>query len=134
MSYNGAAYILRFNEEGNMAKWEMHKRIGIKQAIWWKLVPGVEVRLPWPSGWVVLHEDADGGKVSVDSADPNDHYRPWLEKNIGRQGWDWEWKHIITDTMVTPGYENETQARDQVLIKIRNKHKEAAVLLKLKYS
>jgi len=26
------------------------------------------------------------------SADPNDHYRPWMEANVGRQGWDWNWR------------------------------------------
>jgi len=23
--------------------------------------------------------------------EPNEHYRPWMEKNIGRQGIDWDW-------------------------------------------
>jgi hypothetical protein len=23
--------------------------------------------------------------------DPNDHYRPWMEKHIGVQGADWDW-------------------------------------------
>lgn len=23
--------------------------------------------------------------------EPNEHYRPWLEKNIGRQGIEWQW-------------------------------------------
>ena len=55
-------------------------------------MPGKEVTVRWPVGWVVLHEDPDGSAVSVDSADPNDHYRPWLEQNVGRQGWDWDWK------------------------------------------
>lgn len=133
MSFNGAAFLRPMNEI-DMAKWELNKRTGLKQALWWAAVPGVEITLPWPTGWVVLHEDPDGSKVSVESADPNDHYRPWLEKNIGKQGWDWEWKHIITDTMITPGYEQEMTAKDRVLIKIRNKHKEAAMVMKLLYS
>ena len=28
---------------------------------------------------------------SVESADPNDHYRPWLELNVGKQGREWDW-------------------------------------------
>ena len=133
MSFNGAAFLRPMNKI-DMAKWELNKRTGLKQALWWATVPGVEITLPWPTGWVVLHEDPDGSKVSTESADPNDHYRPWLEKNIGKQGWDWEWKHIITDTMITPGYEQEMTAKDRVLIKIRNKHKEAAMVMKLLYS
>ena len=58
---------------------------------YWRFVPGEVVTVKWPTGWVVLHE-ADGHKISVDSADPNDHYRPWLEKNVGRQGIDWNWR------------------------------------------
>ena len=27
----------------------------------------------------------------LESADPNDHYRPWLEENVGKQGVDWDW-------------------------------------------
>jgi hypothetical protein len=23
--------------------------------------------------------------------EPNEHYRPWLEKNVGAQGIDWQW-------------------------------------------
>ena len=133
MSFNGAAFLRPMNEI-DMAKWELNKRTGLRQALWWATVPGVEITLPWPTGWVVLHEDPDGSKVSAESADPNDHYRPWLEKNIGKQGWDWEWKHIITDTMIAPGYEQEMTAKDRVLIKIRNKHKEAAMVMKLLYS
>jgi hypothetical protein len=137
MSYNGAAYILKmagWATEGAMAQWELHKRFGLKQSLWWKFMPGVEVELPWPTGWVVLHENPDGSRVSTESADPNDHYRPWLEKNIGKQGWDWEWKHIMTDTMISPGYEDQAKLKDRVVVKIRNKHKEAAIMLKLKYT
>lgn len=25
-------------------------------------------------------------------AEPNEHYRPWLEANIGQQGVDWDWE------------------------------------------
>lgn len=64
----------------------------LKERFYWKFVPGEVIAVKWPSGWVVLHEDADGGKVSTESADPNDHYRPWLEKNVGRQGIDWQWR------------------------------------------
>jgi hypothetical protein len=59
--------------------------------IWWKLVPGTIVKVKWPKGWVVLHEAPDGSCVSTESADPNDHYRPWMEANVGRQNWDWSW-------------------------------------------
>lgn len=59
--------------------------------LWWKLIPGETVKVKWPIGWVVLKEDSVGGMTQVESADPNDHYRPWMEKHVGRQGWDWDW-------------------------------------------
>lgn len=68
--------------------------------LWWKYVPGVKVKLRWPTGDVVVdHNDPRwrdwGGAVWVNlgfSADPNDHYRHWIEKHIGRQGWHWNWR------------------------------------------
>ena len=62
----------------------------------------------WPSGTIVAGpgpEDprwADLGGASYiafESADPNDHYRPWLEKNVGRQGRDWDWYMGNTDVV-----------------------------------
>lgn len=29
-----------------------------------------------------------------DDPEPNDHYRPWLEENVGKQGVMWNWKVI----------------------------------------
>lgn len=54
-------------------------------------MPGVEFKVKWPRGWILLHEMPDGSRVSTESADPNDHYRPQLEKLVGRQGWNWNW-------------------------------------------
>ena len=72
---------------GNRSSW-----VVLTEWIWWKIIPGQFVTVKWPTGWVVLHEDPDGSKVSTDSADPNDHYRPWLEKAVGLQGIDWQWR------------------------------------------
>ena len=38
-------------------------------------MPSVTINVKWP--------------VDEVSADPNDHYRPWLQEHVGRQGWDW---------------------------------------------
>jgi len=133
MNYHPAPWVGPDTME-RMAKWEMKKRFGLPEELWWKLASGPEIAVKWPSGWVVLHEDSDGSKVSAESADPNDHYRPWLEKNVGRQGWDWNWRHQIVDTMITVGYEEQMMAKDRVVIKFRKKHKEAALMAKLLWS
>ena len=65
--------------------------LNILQKLWWRFVPGVVVNVKWPKGWVVLHEAPDGSCVSTESADPNDHYRPWMEQHVGRQGIHWNW-------------------------------------------
>lgn len=83
-----------------MAKWEIHRRFGFVDALWWRWMPGTEVTVKWPVGEIVVdHNDPRwidiGGAVTVSlgtSADPNDHYRMWLEQHVGRQGWDWNWK------------------------------------------
>lgn len=108
--------------------------------LWWKLIPGVIVKVKWPSGEIIAgpalqcivwpgSEDprwrdwGDTAYVRFDSSDPNDHYRPWLEKNIGRQGWDWDW--ALTDDDMT---------KNQVTIRIRRKHRHYVPLLALKWS
>lgn len=52
----------------------------ILKDLWWYLVPGQIVTVPWPNGW-----------TESDHLGPNDHWRPWLESKVGRQGWDWDW-------------------------------------------
>lgn len=62
--------------------------------IWWRCMPGEVITVKWPSGNIVVDHNHPlwqdmGGAVCVDlgfSSDPNDHYRPWLEQNVGRQG------------------------------------------------
>lgn len=57
--------------------------------LWWKFLPGKTIFLPWPNGYanVILYDK----NSLIQSSDPNDHYRPWLEENVGRQGIDWDW-------------------------------------------
>ena len=67
------------------------------EKIWWKLVPYVEISVKWPKGNIVVGYsdprwyDVGATWVEIESADPNDHYRPFMEEWIGKQGWDWSW-------------------------------------------
>ena len=107
--------------------WRQNYRIpcglNIREKLWWRFMPGVIINVRWPRGWVVLYEDADGGQTSVDSADPNDHYRPWMEKHVGRQGWDWNW-----------GMGGSDATEDRLTIKIRQKYAEHATIAALKWA
>lgn len=90
--------------------WHNH---GVKVALalinllWWKFMPGSTIKVKWPTGNIIVdHNDSRwqdmGGAVWVDlgfSSDPNDHYRPWMEKNVGRQGWDWDWSMFDEDVV-----------------------------------
>lgn len=105
--------------------------------MWWKLVPGVNITLPWPRGPVEVgpnHRLWDGvmsGELRqvVESADPNDHYRPWLEKHVGRQYWDWDWQWA--QASYYPGRYGARVLHDSVLIKVRRRYRAQAAEMKL---
>lgn len=97
--------------------------LNIVEQLWWRFMPGVVINVKWPKGYVVLHESPDGSMVSTESADPNDHYRPWMEEHVGRQGWDWNW-----------GMANNDVSENRLTIKIRQKYKECAIIAKLQWS
>jgi hypothetical protein len=43
--------------------------------------------------------------------DPNERYRDWLEKNIGKQGVNWEWDILVNDIdMVIIAFIDESHA------------------------
>lgn len=84
-----------------------------------------EVEVRWPVGWAILHDDGNGGITSTESADPNDHYRPWLEANVGKQGSDWQWRI---------GTISRDAGHDTVCIKLRKKHEHFASVIALKWA
>ena len=93
-------------------------------------MPGVVVNVRWPRGQVKVGPSHRDGYSEygpefeyVDSADPNDHYRPWLEQHVGRQGWDWNW-----------GMGNRDATDNRLTIKIRQKHAKYATLAVIKWS
>lgn len=126
-----------------MAKWEIKNLfrlpsgrylpcgLNIWQKLWWRFVPGPVISVQWPAGNIVVdHEDPRwvdiGGAVWVDlgfSSDPNDHYRWWLEKHVGRQGWDWNW-----------GMANDDAAQNRLTIKIRQKKAAYATIAAMLWS
>ena len=97
--------------------------LNILQKLWWRFVPGVVVYVKWPKGWVVLHEAPDGSCVSTESADPIDHYRPWMEQHVGRQGWDWNW-----------GLADRDASDNRLTIKIRQKYAKYATIAAIRWS
>ena len=109
-----------------MAKWEIHYRFGIIDKLWWQLMPGTEFEVRWPTGWTEPEPAAGGGFIQFESADPNDHYRPWLEKHVGKQGWDWNWR--IGNIATTTG------ERDTIWIKIRRGRAKYATIAALRWA
>ena len=94
--------------------------LNIWQQLWWRFVPGVVINVKWPKGWVVLHAATAGSCVS---ADPNDHYRPWMEQHVGRQGWDWNW-----------GMADRDVSDNRLTIKIRQKYAKYATIAAIQWS
>ena len=111
-----------------MAKWEINYRFGLLDYLWWRFMPGVEIELPWPTGNIVVNDQDPrwcdiGGAVWVDlgfSANPNDHYRPWMEESVGRQGWDWNWR--------------EGKSIDILVIKFRKGKEKYATIAAMRWS
>ena len=92
----------------------MPSGLGFWQKLWWKFVSGPVIDIKWPSGNIVWFDMGF-------STNPNDHYRWYLEKHIGRQGWDWQWgmsKHNI----------------DYITIKVRQKYQNHAIIMSLMWS
>jgi hypothetical protein len=91
--------------------------------IYWRLVNYIELDVKWPSGVIAVSPDHPGWYdcgatwVEIKSADPNDHYRPFMEQWIGQQGWDWDWD------LVFHGRNIETQEQvGRIRIRMRRKH------------
>jgi len=104
--------------------------LNLYDKLWWRFMPGVVINVAWPVGQVKVDPDLRHGIWSgynpgdyVQSADPNDHYRPWMEQHVGKQGWDWNW-----------GLGNNDAADNRLTIKIRRKHEKYATIAALKWS
>ena len=113
-----------------------YKLYGVKVALnwynklWWRLMPGTVVKVKWPVGDVIITEDHSlwdwsigPSKYIVESADPNDHYRPWMEQNVGKQGLDWDWSMLDNDV-----------SQNTLTIKFRKGKEHWATLAALRWS
>ena len=93
--FNYKTYVVDFKYSGlGLTEWLWWK---FKEWLWWKFKTGTVISVKWPSGPVVVGPNSRNwsgmgpAQELVDSADPNDHYRPTLEKLVGKQGRDWQW-------------------------------------------
>ena len=88
-----------------MAMFEINKHAdSLSEWLFWKYGKGPTVTVKWPVGPIEEADPVDG----TISADPNDHYRPYLEKNVGRQNRDWVW-----------GLRDNNAAENRLTIKFR---------------
>jgi hypothetical protein len=107
--------------------WPAH--VDILSGIWWRFMPGVIINVRWPVGKIVVGYgdtrwyDCGATWVEVESADPNDFYRPFLEQYVGKQGWHWNW-----------GFINNDVAENRLSIKIIKSKAYYASLLALKWA
>lgn len=125
-----------------MAKWEINKLfklgpnhylpcgLNLLEKAWWRFMPGVVINVKWPVGEITVDENdprwdwtLGASLQSGTSADPNDHYRPWMEQHVGRQGWDWNW-----------GMANNDVSANRLTIKIRRKHSYYATIAALRWA
>lgn len=104
--------------------------LNLVDKLWWRFMPGVVINVKWPTGQIKVGPSHRLGWSGVgeyfeyvDSADPNDHYRPWLEEHVGKQGWNWQW-----------GMANNDAAENRLTIKIRRKYAEYATIAAMKWA
>ena len=106
--------------------------LNIKDKLWWRFVPGVVINVRWPTGVIVAgpgpedprwHDWGGAAYITFESADPNDHYRPWMEQHVGRQGWDWNW-----------GMADRDATDNRLTIKIRQKYAKYATIAAIQWS
>jgi hypothetical protein len=97
--------------------------------LWWKLMPSTTIKVAWPNGTIIgdsdpRHYDRTGAAyLTYESADPNDHYRPYMETNVGRQGWDWDWTMMDNDV-----------SKNTLTIKFRKGKEHWATMIALRWS
>ena len=101
----------------SLGEWLFWHADSLGEWLFWKYGKGPTIKVKWPVGWVLLHQNPDGSAVGTESADPNDHFRPWLEKNVGKQNRDWMWK--IGPAAADNG--SGTRGYDTLLIKFSRK-------------
>ena len=84
------------------------------QRFWWNSISGTTITLPW------------GGTGS--SVLPPDEWKDWLNKHVGRKGWDWDWRLSYNPN-------NPMELRFGLIdIKFRKGKDEFAALVLLKWS
>jgi len=124
-----------------MSDLELMCHFGIVNAVKWHLLKGSCVIAAWPEWCEVTVDHNDlawidwGGAVTLtrDTDDPNWHYRPFLDKNVGKFGKDWMWR-------VHPGTKEAdklgTYDVDHAVLEIRLHKRKAkwASILQLKWS
>ena len=106
--------------------------LGFRDKLWWRFMPGVAINVKWPKGMIVAgpgpedprwHDWGGAAYITFESADPNDHYRPWMEKNVGKQGRDWNWGLAGNDT-----------SENRLTIKFRKSKEQYATLAAIMWS
>lgn len=119
-----------------MPSYEIKSRFGPYDAVKWRCMRGGVVSLHWPKiekvnstsqavNWLILEVEQ---LPRIYSDCPNLHYRPWLEKYVGKEGCDWMWRHKVgCGVFISPDYHRR---HDRLEIKLRkNKSKWASLLL-----
>lgn len=102
-------------------------RESLLNRIWWKFMPGIYIHMPWPVGPVNVKNPCSEIFLNPgpESADPNDHWRAWLEREVGKQGSAWDW---MIGSVGEGSFDTDT-----VLIKFRFDKSDAATAFRLIY-
>ncbi len=85
------------------------------QRFWWTSLGGIIITVPW-------------GGTSVSSLLPPDEWKQWMDKHVGKKGWDWDWRLSINP-------KNPQELRFGLIdIKFRPGKEDLATLVLLKWT
>jgi hypothetical protein len=123
-----------------MSDLELKTRFGLVDAIKWRLLRGGSVIVAWPEWCEVTVDHNDlawvdwGGAVRIirDTDDPNWHYRPFLDKNIGKFGKDWMWR--VRGCALDPNIRLDPWGPSTLEIRLHKRKAKWASILQLKWS
>lgn len=152
MSYNGLARLRPVNYNGlaglspaalytneNQGGWIWRLREDKKKLwhrLWWKHAEGPTVTVKLPDEDVSTYEYDD---YMLHKDDVFFFYKPWLEQEVGKQGWDWDWEaEFETVTSTTQfsamfNYIAESSTPTSVTIKLRKSKEKYASMIALKW-
>jgi len=92
----------------------------ISNRFWWQ----TKITIPWPiEVHVIGKHQGEDIRVTTEGDHPTRSIKPWLERNVGKKGIDWDWEFI-----------GRRYLQRSIIIKLRPGISNAATLISLRWT